>query len=271
MKSFIGEQNSEPRHFCHGHLVGSQDCFPVSKACANAIRPTLLQWSMIAVLLTFPILARSQVLPFYGDDSASPADTTSGKISLPYVRPTEKTMISNYAFATFGPYPAVFAAISAGVDQENNAPPEWSQGAAGYARRFGSNYGILAVGSTTRYTLSEAFHEDAMYYRCECSGVFPRTSHAVLSTFTARRGKLGHRVFSIPALVAPYVGSMTATYAWYPSRFGAKDAFRMGNYSMLRYIAGNISLEFLYSGPHSLISRMHLNNTHGSPIQGPNK
>ena len=39
----------------------------------------------------------------------------------------------------------------------------------------------------------------------------------------------------------------------------------MGNYNLLAYAGGNIALEFLYSGPHSLLSRMHLNNRHGAP------
>jgi hypothetical protein len=81
----------------------------------------------------------------------------------------------------------------------------------------------------------------------------------------------GHRVFSFPALVAPYAGSFTAVYGWYPDRFGAKDAFRIGNYNLLAYAGGNVALEFLYSGPHSLLSRMHLNNAHGSSVQGPNQ
>ena len=96
----------------------------------------------------------------------------------------------------------------------------------GYGKRFGSNFGILAVSTTTRYALSEAFHEDALYYRCECKGTFRRLSHAVISTFTARRGDDGHRVFSFPALVAPYAGSMTAVYGWYPNRYNAMDGFR---------------------------------------------
>jgi hypothetical protein len=64
---------------------------------------------------------------------------------------------------------------------------------------------------------------------------------------------------------------MTAVYGWYPRRYGAMDAFRMGNYSLLESVGGNIALEFFYSGPHSLLSRMHLNNSHGSSIQGPNR
>jgi hypothetical protein len=104
-----------------------------------------------------------------------------------------------------------------------------------------------------------------LYYRCACKGFFPRLSHAAFSSFVSRRGDDGHRVFSFPALVAPYAGSLVAVYGWYPDRFGAKDAFRMGNYNLLGYIGGNIALEFLYSGPHSFLSRWHMNNRHGAP------
>jgi hypothetical protein len=98
--------------------------------------------------------------------------------------------------------------------------------------------------------------------------VLPRLRHAVISTLTARRGEDGHRVFSFAALIAPYAGTMTAVYGWYPRRYGAKDALRMGSCNLLENVAGNISLEFLYSGPHSLLSRMHLNNGHGAPNPG---
>jgi hypothetical protein len=171
-------------------------------------------------------------------------------------------------FDAFGPYPIVGAGIVAGINQIDNSPPEWKQGAEGFSKRFGSDFGIAAATTTTRYALSEALREDTLYYRCECKGVFPRLKHAVVSTFTARRGVDGHRVFSFPDLVAPYAGTMTAVYAWYPGRYGYKDAFRMGNYSLLGYVGANISLEFLYSGPHSLLTRMHLNDTHGAPDPG---
>jgi hypothetical protein len=126
------------------------------------------------------------------------------------------------------------------------------------------------VSTTTRYALAQVLKEDTLYYRCQCKGVFPRLGHAAISTFTARRGDDGHRVFSFPALVAPYAGSMTAVYGWYPSRFGAKDALRMGNYTVLGDVGGNIALEFLFSGPHSWLSRLHLNNGRGAPTPGSN-
>ncbi|MGA8161271.1 MAG: hypothetical protein WCB76_10710, partial [Acidobacteriaceae bacterium] len=171
-----------------------------------------------------------------------------------YTRPSQTNRIRNYALDAFGPLPIGIAAVEAGISQEDNSPPEWKQGVAGYSRRFGSDLAIEAVSTTTRYALSEAFREDGLYYRCECKGIFPRLGHAVISTLTARRGEEGHSVFSVPALIAPYAGSMTAVYGWYPSRYGAKDAFRMGNYTMLGYVGANISLEFFSSAPRSLLS-----------------
>lgn len=226
---------------------------------------------IMLLLLAVPalsLLACAQSLADLGDFPGTAARTISAQPDLTYVRPTEKTRLHNYVFDAFGPYPTVGAAIAAGINQANNSPPEWGLGAAGYARRFGSDFGIAAVTTTTRYTLSHAFHEDTLYYRRECKRVLPRLRHAPISTCTGRRGEDGHRVFSFPALIAPYAGTMTAVYAWYPKRYEAEDAFRMGNYSLLTYAAQNVGLEFIYSGPHSLLPRMHLNNGRRAPDPG---
>jgi hypothetical protein len=233
-------------------------------------KKAILILSLFAVVWLNNEIAQSQTLPYAPEPSPNTTVTSPVLPNQLYVRPTRKTQFNNFLFDAFGPYPISGAAVAAGINQFTNSPPEWNQGVKGYARRFGSDFGIAAVGTTTRYTLAEALHEDTLYYRCDCRGVFPRLSHAVFSTLTARRGADGHRVFSFAALAAPYAGSMTAVYGWYPDRFGAKDAFRMGNYSLLTYAGGNIALEFLYSGPHSFMSRMHLNNTHGAPDPGPN-
>jgi len=216
------------------------------------------------------LTAHSQSLAVAGDPPEAIATTTRGQLDLSYARPSQRTMATNFVFDAFGPYPIAGSAFAAGIGQFSNAPPEWNQGVKGYARRFGSDFGIVTVGTTTRYGLAELLREDTLYYRCECRGVLPRMNNAMLSTLTARRGRDGHRVFSLPALLAPYVGSMAGVYGWYPARFGAKDALRIGNYNLLAYMGENVALEFLYSGPHSLLSRMHLNNTHGSPDPGPN-
>jgi hypothetical protein len=225
---------------------------------------------VIAVLVSLPVLAEPQSLIDSEGTSGTVVAIGPTQPDLTYTRPTEKTKLRNYVFDAFGPYPIAGAAFAAGIGQAHNTPPEWKQGAAGYGRRFGSTFGIAAISTTTRYALAQAFKEDTLYYRCECKGAFQRLRHAVSSTLTARRGEDGHHVFSFPSLIAPYAGSMTAVSAWYPGRYNGKDALRMGNYTMLGYVGGNIALEFLYSGPHSLLSRMHLNNGHGAPSLGSN-
>jgi hypothetical protein len=224
------------------------------------------------LLLAVPALslhAGAQSLADTGAFSGTVAITTPGYQDLAYIRPTTETKLHSYLFDVVGPYPIAGATLAAGINQADNAPPEWKQGVAGYSKRFGSDFGINAVTITTRYALAQAFREDTLYYRCECKGTFPRLGHAMISTFTGRRSEDGHRAFSFAALVAPYAGTMTAVYGWYPSRYNAKDGFRMGNYSLLGYVAENVALEFFYSGPHSLIHRMHLNNGHGAPDPSP--
>ncbi len=223
---------------------------------------------LLLLVAAMTVRTKAQAVANSASPSATEEVTKSAPPNLQYVRPTQKTRLHNYFFDAMGPYPIVGAAIAAGINQANNTPPEWRQGAAAYGKRLGSDFGIAAVSTSTRYALATAFREDTLYYRCQCKGLFPRLDHAVISTFTGRRGNNGHRVFSIPALVAPYAGALTAVYGWYPGRYNAKDGFRMGNYSLLAYVGGNVALEFLYSGPHSLLSRIHLNNGHGAPDSG---
>lgn len=227
---------------------------------------------VIVALAVLPIRANAQALANSGDTSSTHAllvGTATAQPDLTYVRPTQKTKLRNYAFDIFGPYPIVGVGLAAGIHQGSNSPPEWGQGAEGYGKRFASDFGIATVTTTTRYALAEVFHEDTLYYRCDCNGFFPRLKHSMISTLTSRRGNDGHRVFSVPALVAPYAGSMTAVYGWYPNRYDYKDGFRMGNYTLLVYMGGNIAREFLYGGPHSLLFRTHPKNGDGVPDPGP--
>ena len=234
------------------------------------VHKVLSMFLIAASLLVLPgfVCAQDQALPDSPGAAKSVANVPSEEPM--YFRPTHQTMVKNYEFDAFGPYPVLGAAFAGGINQWSNSPPEWQQGSEGYFKRFGSNFGRAIISTTTRYALSEALKEDTLYYRCECSGILPRFRHAVISTVTARHGQDGHRVLSISSLVAPYVGSTVAVYGWYPDRYGAKDALRLGNYNLLAFIGGNVALEFLYSGPHSLLVRMHLNNGHGAPDPGPN-
>jgi hypothetical protein len=228
------------------------------------LRRTLFLLLATLNLLALPIMAKAQSL---ADSVDSPIfiATAAPQADLAYIRPTQETKIRNYALNTFGPYPIVGAALVAGVGQMENSPTAWGQGAAGYSRRFGSDFGIGAISTTTRYTLAEAFKEDTLYYRCECKGIFPRLGHALVSSVTARHGEDGHRAFSLSAFVAPYTGTVAAVYGWYPGNYGLRSGLRLGNYNLLGDVGENILREFFYGGPHSLLSRMHLSDPHVAP------
>jgi hypothetical protein len=254
-----------------GTLVSFSLLARFARIPAIAVHRSALMWVSAVCLAALPVCGAAQSLAATGTSPALDSGITTSQSYSIYVQPTQTTKLHNYIFDAFGPYPIAVAAATAGVDQFDNSPPEWDGGAKGYGKRFGSDSGIDAVSTTTRYVLSEALRQDPLYYRCECNGVFPRVGHAVVSAFTARKGEDGRRVFSVPALVGPYAGSFAAVYAWYPNRYGIKDALRIGNYSLLEYVAGNVALEFLFTSPRSWLSRMHLNSRHGAPDQDPSQ
>jgi hypothetical protein len=216
-------------------------------------------WIAVASLGT---LAPAGVAQSVADTNFPTSDAASSLPSKPqpqldliYKRPTEKAKLHSYFFDAFGPYAIAGATVAGALDQAHNTPREWGQGWGAYGERVGSNFGIAVVTTTTRYALAEAFHEDTIYYRCECKGVLPRLRHAAISTVTARHGDDGRRRVSVAAIVAPFAGSMTAIYGWYPGRFGAGDGLRMGSYAVLGSLGGNIASEFIYGGPHTLFGR----------------
>jgi hypothetical protein len=174
---------------------------------------------------------------------------------LVYARPTERDKLRLFEFDALGPFAFAKAAVAGGFQEATKSPPEWGSGWNAFGERVASNFGIELVTTTSRYGIAEIFREDAAYHPCECRGFFPRFGHALISTFTGRHGSDGHAVFSVGGLVSPYAGTMTAL-AWYPHRYGVKDAFRMGNYNLAGQAGGNLALEFIYGGPHTLFSRL---------------
>ena len=175
-----------------------------------------------------------------------------------YTPPTKRNTIKAFLADTVGPYPLAMAVFTAAIHQGTDNPPEWHQGAVALSKRFGSNMGITAVGNTTRFGLAALLDEDTSYYRCRCAGVPHRLAHAAFSALMARRKFDGRSVFSVPGLAAPYAATMTATYAWYPARYGAKDAFRMGNYNLLGTVGSNIAFEFIPRKVWKGLGRIHM-------------
>lgn len=175
------------------------------------------------------------------------------KPAADYVRPTFHERLDHYFLHTYSPVKLTELAFGSAISQMDNVPPEWRQGWGAYGKRFASDLGSTTANGVTEFALAETFRVDTIYYPCKCKGIWPRVGYALKSTITARAGANGHRVFSVPGVVAPYGGAFS-TLLWYPSRYGPKDAFRTGNYDLLDRFGETIALEFL----SPLLRKVHL-------------
>ena len=175
-----------------------------------------------------------------GNLPSAPSSTAQGAYSFPDGR----QQFRNYLYSTLGPPAFISTAVGAALDQRKPAPPEWDSGAKGYGERYGWRFGMQIIGHTTEYSFAAAIHEDVSYRRCQCKGFFSRSTHALISTFTAKNTS-GSTILSVPSLVGPYAGSFAAMYAWYPARYGPEDAFRVGSTSFMFKAVGNLIGEFI--------------------------
>lgn len=170
-----------------------------------------------------------------------------------YVRPDFHERLRNFEASTFGLPEMTTVVLGAAISQANYVPREWGQGWGAYGQRLASHFGSSLTEGATNLALGEALRLDTKYYPCACKGFWPRVKHALLSSVTARAGEDGRRVFSPPAIAAPYAGAFAAL-AWYPARYNAKDAFRTGNYDLLDAVSMKLALEFL----HPVLKKFHM-------------
>jgi hypothetical protein len=179
--------------------------------------------------------------PSIEDPQTSPSGPAAHSVSFPTFQQREHA----YFYDLIGPGAFISAAVKATVDQTHplsvgypsdgyssvgkhpahGVVPEWGEGADGYAKRYASAFGMGLIGTTTRYGLGELLREDVSYHRCECTGVLPRTEHALIQSFVAHT-QSGRAVPSIPALVSPFVAAEAGVAAWYPARYNVSDALR---------------------------------------------
>jgi len=115
--------------------------------------------------------------------------------------------------------------VGPGNHPAHGAIPEWGEGFDGYAKRYASRFGQNLAGTTIKYGLGELLREDVTYHRCDCTGVLPRISHAVVASLVAHT-ESGRAVPSLPAIVSPFLASEIAVKAWYPARYNTSDALR---------------------------------------------
>lgn len=185
-------------------------------------RRTIL-WSL--ALCTLPsICSAQQSLP----NAPGPADPASKPASPVYVPPTQGERFKAYLKHTYGISSVIEAAARGGIEQKRGEPSEWPQGGQGYADRFGSSMGQIAIRGTTSYVIADLFKEDLR--RCtSCTN--SKFKAALEDTFMARKGEDGHEALSVARIVAPWSGSAVAIKTWYPSGYGGGEIARQASLS----------------------------------------
>ena len=181
------------------------------------------------------------------DDGDAPTATRQQTTSAAggYVFPSSRQRLNHYLWETFGPLTLIGVGVAAGIDQGQNNPPEWKQGASGYGKRFASRMGQYTIEQTTSYALSEAFGLDTGFERSQRHGFSARLGDTLIQNVTSRT-RTGKRIISAPRLAGVYVGGLVPALTWYPSRFSYKDGLREGTYSLAAGFALNVLREFIF-------------------------
>lgn len=172
--------------------------------------------------------------------------TTQTTTPPDYIFPTREERFKRYVKDTVGPWPLARAAASAGIQQWQDSPEEWGQGAEGYGKRFASNMGRNAIRQTVTYGLDSALGLDTGFQKSKREGFFPRFKDALIQNVTSRT-KSGKRVVSVPRFAGVYTGSIVAAETWYPDRYSYKDGFRSGTTTLLYGFGINVVREFLFN------------------------
>ena len=135
------------------------------------------------------------------------------------------------------------ALAAASVSQLNNAPPEWRQGAEGYARRSASTLGTFGVQAAIHQGGAAALGYDPRYLPCGCRGFVQRSAHAVKWSLLTKNSAGATRL-DVPVIAGAYGSGMLSTL-WYPDRYDPlKDGLRAGSQQLAFGAGANWLREF---------------------------
>ncbi len=179
--------------------------------------------SFVALCISPAICFSQQTLP-----DAPVRQMSAGQ---PYAPPTQGERFKGYVTHTYSFTSLLEAGVRGGIDQATDKPSEWPQGAQGFADRFGSAAGQIAIRQTTEYLLAATFREDLRITPCGSACPRSKLTAAFDDTFLARKGHDGHEAFSVARLVGPWSGSAVAVNTWYPSGYGGKEVARQAGLS----------------------------------------
>lgn len=196
----------------------------------NRVKAVLAQ-----VICVSPLVCHAQqTLP----DAPSP--TRSAVASPSYSPPTQGERFKACIKRTYGIEALVEGTTRGAVEQARDEPSQWPKDGQGYADRFGSAMGQIAIRGTTEYVVADLFKEDLRFIPCgkSCSQS-SKFEAALEDTFLARKGEDGHRAFSVAQLVGPFSSSAVAVETWYPAGYGSSEIVKQGGFNYFFMFARN--------------------------------
>ncbi len=180
--------------------------------------------------------------------SNSPSSSNSVVTATPLTF-GERLRIYEHSFVT--PEGLIGPALGAAVGQANNTPPEWGQGASGYATRLASAYGRNVIAHTVALGVATVDREDSRFQPSNETGFWRRTKHAVVGTLVSRTPSGGNT----PA-ISRFVGVYSAAFianAWEPpSQDSSAKAWERGSTALASSIGWHVLEEFWPDIRHAL-------------------
>jgi hypothetical protein len=128
--------------------------------------------------------------------------------------------------------------------QLRNEPPEWGQGAEGYAKRFANQFARNTIRDSLTAAGSAALGYEVRYVKCDCKAVLPRVGHALLWNFLTLN-RQGNTVLNAPVIGSAFAAEFIGN-TWMPARYDtASNAFRSGGTQLAINSAFNLIREFM--------------------------
>ena len=157
---------------------------------------------------------------------------------------TQRERTNLYLKTMANPLGYIKAGVSAGIDQWNDKPPEWEQGASGYGKRFANLLGQYSIQRTVTFGMASVLHEDNRYFNSGQKGFWPRTGYAMASGILARHDD-GGRHLSVSLLGGVAAGAFLSRF-WQPaSTHSAGDGAVSFGITMASNIGFSVVKEFL--------------------------
>jgi hypothetical protein len=141
--------------------------------------------------------------------------TVENASSLPPL--TTKQKFKYQALGTFDPVELTYVAVASGINQASNSEPEYGQGFAGYAKRYGTSFADTMIGNfMTGAIFPSLLHQDPRYYQMGHGGFIHRSEHA-LSRILITRSDSGRRQFNYSEILGNGVAAGIAD-AYHPGK-----------------------------------------------------